>query len=551
MKILIVDLSGVFRALWHASQDKPVSFAFDSTLGIVRRASAGFERTVIACDAGRSFRKDISGAYKIQRDRPDHTMIEQLRRTVEALERDGFAVCIAPKDPKSKDGASYFEADDVIATVTEKVVACGFGVEILSSDKDLLALVRDEPAPVRARHWQKDNALFGPAELAASDKYGVRPDQMRDFLTLVGDPSDGIMGVAKVGPETAKKLLRRFDDISGIVANLDAQEDGKPIVTPVVRENIRAAASGWPNSGSLATSRDLVTLRTDVPINLDALLAKREAQPQRPDFAAGAPPEDDPEDFQDEPPDEEDSRPEPQASSAAAPSGSATASVVELPAGREPSPSGERLASDTGGAGRQAKPEETKEPASSQAIVVAEPIEWSRMIEPRTPSGAHWLATQMFESRLFSGYGNNGAQSPEACLALIYAGRELGIGAVASLRGLNIIRGRVSMTAMLMVGLCLARAAEYFELVESSPTAATWETKRRGRERAHRLTFTLEQAKSMMLYPGKRGERNEPTMWEKDPENMLVQRAASRLARRVYPDVLMGAVYTVEELEDE
>ena len=547
MRVLLVDLSGILRAMWHASSDKPTSHTHDHTLGLVRRASAGFDRVVLACDSGRSFRKDISAAYKAQRDRPDATMLEQFRRTTEALGREGYAVCAAPVTPTAS-GDAHFEADDVIATLTEQLATCGFAVEILSSDKDLLALVRDEPVVVRVRHWQKDGRLVGPAEIMGSEKYAVRPDQIRDFLALCGDTSDGVQGVPKVGPKTASDLLRRYDDIAGIVANLDATDDaGKPIVTPVIRENIRAAAVGWPTSGALAVSRDLVTLRRDVPLDLDALLAKRDPQPQRPDFARDAPPE---RDNYDNTPDEEDPSPELPAPREGSPRESGTAPVPSVGGGSSPSD-----VASAGGGPASYREETPGSGHSSSALVVApaaEIVDWSRMIEPRTPGGAHWLAKQMFESRLFSGYGNNGAQSPEAVLALIYAGRELGIGAVASLRGLNIIRGKVSMAAMLMVGLCLSRgAAEFFELESSSAERATWATKRRGRERVHRVTYTLQQAKDAGLYPGKRGDRGEPTMWEKDTENMLVQRAASRLARRVYPDVLMGAAYTIEELQED
>jgi hypothetical protein len=141
----------------------------------------------------------------------------------------------------------------------------------------------------------------------------------------------------------------------------------------------------------------------------------------------------------------------------------------------------------------------------------------------------------MFESRMFNGYGN-----PQAVMSTIMVGRELGIPAMASLRQIHNIESKHALSAQLMVGLCLRSGkADYFEPVEVSDTKVTYETQRKGREPI-RASYTIEQAVKAGLV--KKGSN-----WEKDPESQLIARASSRLARRVYPDIV-GGLYTPEEL---
>jgi 5'-3' exonuclease len=502
VRILIVDLSSVFYPRWHAGADRPVGFAFESSVSCVRDAARDFDRVIVACDSGRCFRHDLSPAYKAGRAEREPAMIEQLRRTQDTLVADGYAVIKA-------DG---FEADDIVASCVTQL-GDGHSFEILSSDKDLLALVGPN---VRVRSVST-NAIFGPDEVTA--KYHISPHHIRDYLTLTGDASDGVKGVPGVGPKNAARLLGQFGSLSGIIEALEAKdEDDNPVVKP---PGILSALCAAKADGSLELTRKLITLRTDVPLDVEAALTRRAPQPQRPDFGEDLEPdeEDDVDDAEFEPtPTPEPERSEPQ---------------HETSAPQPPAPS-------ANGKNGEA------------ALVVREPetevVEWSRSLEPRTMKHAAWLAAKLFESRLFSSGGNSGYGSPEQVLTVMLAGREMGLGAVTALRGIYVVKGKIAMGSNLMMGLVLSSGkCEYFDLVESTATKATYATKRKGGRREVSMTFTIEQARQIGLLIQSRS--GEPTQWDKDPENMLRHRAASRLSRAVYPDIVANC-YLPDELEE-
>ena len=181
-------------------------------------------------------------------------------------------------------------------------------------------------------------------------------------------------------------------------------------------------------------------------------------------------------------------------------------------------------------------------PSKSEALEPAPP-EWERCLEPRSMDDAVRLAQRMHDSRMFSAYG-----TPQAVLSTMLLGRELGMPAMASLRSVHVIEGKHSLSADLMVALVLRSGlAEYFQVIESTDTLCTFETKRKGNPQPQRLSFTLEQAeKADLLRPTRSGK---PSQWHKMPRQMLRARAKSELARLEYPDLLAG-LYTPEELRD-
>lgn len=157
--------------------------------------------------------------------------------------------------------------------------------------------------------------------------------------------------------------------------------------------------------------------------------------------------------------------------------------------------------------------------------------------EPRDWSDA----ARMAEALVKSGMLPKGIGSPQAALALIVQGRELGLSVMQSLRGVHVIQGRPTMSADLMVALVLRSGlARYMTCVETSATQATWATHRHGAPAEQRLTFTLDEAKGAGL--------TSKDTWKQYPAAMLRARAASALARMAYPDVLFG-VYLPEEME--
>jgi len=183
-------------------------------------------------------------------------------------------------------------------------------------------------------------------------------------------------------------------------------------------------------------------------------------------------------------------------------------------------------------------PVENKMVVHEPEVLAPAPAEWERQLDPRSMRDAQKLAVDMHQSRMFSGYG-----SPQAVLSTVMVGRELGLPAMASLRGIHNIEGKHSLSAALMVALVLKSGlAEYFEPVSFSETEATFETHRKGARNPVRLTHTIEMAQTAGLVKDKSG-------WLKNPTDMLCARAQARLARMVYPDLLAG-LYTPEELAD-
>lgn len=156
-------------------------------------------------------------------------------------------------------------------------------------------------------------------------------------------------------------------------------------------------------------------------------------------------------------------------------------------------------------------------------------------------------AARMAEALHKSGLLPDSVRTPQAALAIIIQGRELGLTVMQSLRGISVINGKPSPSAQLMVALVKrSHVCEYLECISSDAESSTWRTRRRG-EQEVRITWTIEDAKRAgLLRSGKDGG---PGMWARFPRNMLKWRAATDLCREVYPDVV-GGLYTPEELTE-
>lgn len=131
---------------------------------------------------------------------------------------------------------------------------------------------------------------------------------------------------------------------------------------------------------------------------------------------------------------------------------------------------------------------------------------------------------------------------PADIFVILATGRELGIGPMQALSDINVIQGKPVFSADLMIAQCKRRSdvCQYIRLVESTDTAATYETQRVGAPAPERFTFTLEDARKM----GLAGKDN----WQKQPKTMLRRRAGAALAREVYPDLVRG--YDPDEAAD-
>ncbi len=192
-----------------------------------------------------TFRHKAYKAYKATREKMPDEMSEQLpilRQVIEALR---IPIIEVPG----------YEADDILATLALKAKERGLQVFLVTSDKDLMQLVDSDIKIYNLRRRIDEAEILGPPEV--EEKMGVPPEQIRDFLALVGDSSDNIPGVPKVGKKTAQSLLREYRSLDNLLDHLDE------VTSNSVRESLRQ------NTEQARVSQQLVTLDTNVPIDLD------------------------------------------------------------------------------------------------------------------------------------------------------------------------------------------------------------------------------------------------------------------------------------------
>jgi DNA polymerase-1 len=184
-------------------------------------------------------------------------MPEDLRPQIPLIKEllEGFRIPVLQCDE--------WEADDVIATATAAASARGMEVVIVTTDKDARQLLSPT---VRMLNCRKNTYFDGAALM---EDWGVRPDQVVDFQSLVGDSVDNVPGVPKVGPKTARTLLETFGTLDHVLANADRVQGKK------LQENLIAFAD------QARMSRELVRLRTDLPLEID-FEAARVQEPDRP-----------------------------------------------------------------------------------------------------------------------------------------------------------------------------------------------------------------------------------------------------------------------------
>ncbi len=203
-------------------------------------------------DAGTSFRTDTYPEYKATREKLDEELQEDFDRSVARIEEilRGFRVALIAVDG--------YEADDVIGTLAKLASQSGLEAVIVSGDKDFYQLVSENVVllnPGRGGPSPVDEALVDSTN--AAERFGVPPEKVIDYLALVGDSSDNIPGVRGIGDKTARELIATYGDLDCILSHV-AQVKGKR-----AREGLLQFAD------DARLSRQLVTIRTDVPIRLD------------------------------------------------------------------------------------------------------------------------------------------------------------------------------------------------------------------------------------------------------------------------------------------
>jgi len=203
-------------------------------------------------DVGESFRHQTYDAYKATREKLSDELQQDFDQAVHRVGQILSALRITVL------GVEGFEADDVIGTLATAAAARDLQVVIVSGDKDFYQLVapgiallnpgRGGPAAVD-EHWVD--------ETNAAERFGVPPARVTEFLALVGDASDNVPGVRGIGEKTARDLLTTYPDLDTVLARA-AEVPGK-----------RAREALLAHAAEARLSRDLVTIRRDVPITLD------------------------------------------------------------------------------------------------------------------------------------------------------------------------------------------------------------------------------------------------------------------------------------------
>ncbi|WP_208442076.1 DNA polymerase I [Bartonella raoultii] len=186
-----------------------------------------------------TFRKQIYPQYKANRSEPPEDLIPQFALIRQATKAFNLP-CI------EKEG---FEADDLIATYATLATKVGAKTTIISSDKDLMQLVNKH---VSLYDGMKDKHI---GVLEVIEKWGVPPEKMIDLQALIGDTTDNVPGIPGIGPKTAAQLLNQFDSLDLLLQRVTEIKQTKR------RENIQAY------SEQVKISRELVRLKTDVPVN--------------------------------------------------------------------------------------------------------------------------------------------------------------------------------------------------------------------------------------------------------------------------------------------
>ena len=198
------------------------------------------ELIVVVLDApGRTFRDDLFEEYKAHRPPMPDDLRSQIAPLIEAIPALGLPML----------RIEGVEADDVIGTLAERAASSGLEVVISTGDKDMAQLVSDRITCV--------NTMFDTKldRAGVKAKFDVLPEQIVDYLALVGDSSDNIPGVPKVGPKTAAKWLNEYGSADGIVAH--AKD-----ITGKVGESLR------DNLDTLELSKKLATIRRDLDLPL-------------------------------------------------------------------------------------------------------------------------------------------------------------------------------------------------------------------------------------------------------------------------------------------
>lgn len=262
-KIILLDSSGVLHRCFHGY---PPAFAnFDGQshniaavygyCEYIRHLSQEFDYDylihVLDPEGGSEHRKNLYPLYKANR-LPTDPVLSYQKKILPSVLSYFNQTCICQEG---------VESDDILGVLARKFAREGKEVLVLTKDKDLLQLVKD--GEIVVAQYTKDSEghrihqFFEEQDVV--DKLGVRPDQVADYLALIGDVSDNIPGVAKVGPKKASMLLQEYGSLSNLITHAHD-------IQGTIGQNLRASIE----NKQLYLSRQLTTLLETVQIQLSS-----------------------------------------------------------------------------------------------------------------------------------------------------------------------------------------------------------------------------------------------------------------------------------------
>ncbi|MFC4932071.1 DNA polymerase I [Massilia sp. GCM10023247] len=240
--LLLVDGSSYLYRAFHAlpdlrGPDGHPTGAMHGMVNMLRRLRADYPAAYIACvfDAkGKTFRDDMYPEYKATRASMPEDLSKQIEPIHEVVRHMGWPILMV----------EGVEADDVIGTLAVQAAAKGMQTIVSTGDKDLAQLVNDKVTLINTMSNEKLD------EAGVLAKFGVPPNRIIDYLTLIGDTVDNVPGVSKCGPKTALKWLALHGSLDGVIENAHS-------IGGVVGENLRSALEWLPQG------RQLITVKTD------------------------------------------------------------------------------------------------------------------------------------------------------------------------------------------------------------------------------------------------------------------------------------------------
>ena len=253
-KIFLIDGSSLYYRAYFALMKNPLFTQSGenttATYGFVNQLLSLMQKhrpeylAVVFDTKEPTFRHKRYSEYKATREKMPEEMAAQFPRIVELVKTMGIKVIELPG----------WEADDVIGTLARQAAEKGFTAYMVTSDKDYMQLVEDNI--IMYNPWHKN----GPEELGpeeVEEKIGLKPEQIIDYLALMGDSSDNIPGVKKIGPKTALELLKEYSTFENIYENVEK------ISKKGTRENLITYKE------DAILSKELVTIDIDSPVKAE------------------------------------------------------------------------------------------------------------------------------------------------------------------------------------------------------------------------------------------------------------------------------------------